>query len=285
MRTVTTSRPRAARSHTKLEARLPWCLLKRPIAGASPAVPHGEVGQAAVQTLTSTATGGTFRVQVDGNWTAPLTCTTTTGASLQSAIQAALGQYTPGTGGAPAISATGPASGPWVITIPANLVTQENANTALTIDNASATGGTVVAAVTTEGIPGGDELQGSGTQTSEPPRIVGASGQPAYAAGWSTPVGASVALTVPNAAAARADWEPLQFYEDADGFVHIEGVAQWAAAAAGLMFTLPTGYRPFQAHDDNNVEVRPDGTVTYMGSTTSLGAINVGDISFRPVGV
>jgi hypothetical protein len=60
-------------------------------------------------------------------------------------------------------------------------------------------------------------------------RVVGAGGEPAFAAGWSS-LGA---------------YESVGFRKDRDGVVHLRGVASRATNSSGSpMFTLPAGYRP-----------------------------------------
>lgn len=253
----------------------------------NPAVPSGSAGQPAVHTLTSTLSAGTFTIgPLDGSTTAPLGIAASgaaalTGAEVARAINQALSQ------GA-AISGTGPAGGPWVITVPTNLIGPLAANEAFSITLTGATG-TVVDAVTTEGIPGGNELAGSGMPASEPPHIVGASGQVAYAASFESPFGKSLTVKFPSAAAAASsNLQPAQFYMDQDGFVHVEGHANptGALTAGKLIFTLPAGYRPFQDEDFGMITVKANGEVISNTATSAANeALALEAVSFRPVGI
>jgi hypothetical protein len=57
-------------------------------------------------------------------------------------------------------------------------------------------------------------------------RVVGAGGQPAFAAGWSS----------------HGSYEAVGFRKDRDGVVHLRGVARRATNSSGSpMFTLPAG--------------------------------------------
>jgi hypothetical protein len=108
-----------------------------------PAVPSGSAGQSAVHTLTSTMSGGATVVisKLDGQSTSAIP-EAATGAEVAAAINQALGQN-PG-----AITGTGASKGPWVITVPPNLVGPLNANVAFTC---TVTGsGAVTDVVTTE---------------------------------------------------------------------------------------------------------------------------------------
>ena len=70
----------------------------------------------------------------------------------------------------------------------------------------------------------------------EPVRLVGAPGQPSFLAGSSNAPSA-----VPN-----IGFNPVGFYKDQEGMVHLQGVALVGkvGALAGGIFTLPPGYRP-----------------------------------------
>lgn len=99
-----------------------------------------KVTKTEVQTLTSTATGGTFTVTVPSLGVATSAIAyNATGATIQGVLRTATGNSS--------LTVTGSASGPWVVTFPAAL---GNVGT-ITIDNTSATGGTVTVATTYAG--------------------------------------------------------------------------------------------------------------------------------------
>lgn len=90
----------------------------------------------------------------------------------------------------------------------------------------------------------------------EPPHVVGAPGEPSFDAAYSfTEVGAP------------------RFYEDREGFVHLEGNLTATADGTGGMFQLPTAYRP--ARDEAFWGVSPnaaaDLTVNTNGVVTANG--------------
>jgi len=70
----------------------------------------------------------------------------------------------------------------------------------------------------------------------EPTRLVGASGQPPFLDG---------ANNVPPGGGLK--FQPIGFYKDHEGIVHLSGAAQVGKEenpVHGLLFTLPPGYRP-----------------------------------------
>ena len=105
-------------------------------------------------------------------------------------------------------------------------------------------------------------LQGEGPSSFaaarvETAHVVGAVGQPAYENDWTPPLAATD--------------ESLSFYEDPWGIVHLQGSANRTSNAAGVIFTLPDGYRPakdlwFSAYGAFSsaafVKVGSDGTVS-----------------------
>jgi hypothetical protein len=246
------------------------------------AIPIGAAGQAAQHTLTSTMSGTSTVIisGLDGMSTAAI-AEAATGAEVAAAINQALGQNAPAT----AITGSGATKGPWVITIPTELLGPLKGNTPLTC---TVTGtGEVKDVVTQEGIVGGDELQGTGQVPSEVPHIVGASGQAAYANGFETPVGKTVTPKFPSAAPASAAYAPAQFYIDADGFVHLEGVAvpSGAVAAGKAIFTLPELYRPFLDQFQGAVLIKANGEVQLAVAVSGANeAVSIA-ASFRPVGI
>jgi hypothetical protein len=64
----------------------------------------------------------------------------------------------------------------------------------------------------------------------EAAHFVGATGEPAYENGWSTPI-------------ASVD-EALSFYKDPWGIVHLQGNTHNGSPSSSKVFTLPVGYRP-----------------------------------------
>lgn len=78
----------------------------------------------------------------------------------------------------------------------------------------------------------GGDLDGSypspALRAPEGPRVVGASGQPAFSGGWTS--------TGPVAS----------FYKDRQGIVHLSGTVNSNFSSNAAVFTLPAGYRPCQ---------------------------------------
>ncbi len=120
-----------------------------------------------VQTLTNTATGGTFQITVGNaltSVTANLTCTTLTAAQLQTALNAAYAALCPGVGttGFVTVTTTTPfSSGAGALVVTFNNGTahtgplSNNPQTLMVINNTAATGGSVTVAHTTTGINSG----------------------------------------------------------------------------------------------------------------------------------
>jgi hypothetical protein len=90
--------------------------------------------------------------------------------------------------------------------------------------------------------------------------LVGAAGQPPFEDGSS------------NASVPGIGLQPVGFYKDHEGIVHLEGVAQVGKAPTGpaSIFTLPPGFRPangvVQIYDLGGTE----GAVVVTGSSVSL---------------
>lgn len=109
------------------------------------------------------------------------------------------------------------------------------------------------------------------SSTIEAAHLVGATGEPAYENGWSTPV-------------ASVD-EALSFYKDPWGVVHLQGNTHNSSLSSGSVFTLPAGYRPakdiyFSVFGAGGtiafVSIESDGKVSPIGpSQTFLGLTNV----------
>ena len=90
------------------------------------------------------------------------------------------------------------------------------------------------------------------------------------------------------------EYQPLGYFKDGQGFVHLQGSAH-ADGSAGpsfnrAIFFLPPGYRPgarrlFLVHDGDSgsafVEIRPDGLV-YSQDTEPVSYMALDGISFRP---
>jgi len=127
----------------------------------------GAAGAAAVnevQTLTSTATGGTFTISLEGSTTTPIAFNAT-GATVQAALEATVA-LNPGD-----ITVTGGASGPWVVTFVGPRAA--TAPALFTIDNTLATGGTVTVAMTTPGTAAGTWLGAAADGRGNTANIVG----------------------------------------------------------------------------------------------------------------
>jgi hypothetical protein len=77
----------------------------------------------------------------------------------------------------------------------------------------------------------------NGLAPLEATHIVGAAGEPGFEGGSSNYV-------VPG-----ANLNPVGFYKDHDGIVHLQGIAQVGkAASVTSIFTLPAGFRPAAGH-------------------------------------
>lgn len=105
-------------------------------------------GNAEVQTLTRTSTGGTVTLTFDGATTGTITATSGgfTASAVQTALEA-LPNIQPGD-----VTVTGSAGGPLTVTFGGQWDAQNVP--ALTVDNGSATGGTVTVATATAGAAG-----------------------------------------------------------------------------------------------------------------------------------
>ncbi len=99
----------------------------------------------------------------------------------------------------------------------------------------------------------------------EPTRLVGASGQPPFLEGSSNfPV-----------EGAPFKFQPVGFYKDHDGVVHLTGVAQIGKEEKpipGLLFTLPPGFRPASGTVELQITEGPKekATVLIVGSNVSV---------------
>jgi hypothetical protein len=111
---------------------------------------------------------------------------------------------------------------------------------------------------------------------AEAARVVGASGQPAFANSWAAYVGSGV-------------YAPPRFYKDELGYVVLEGMAA-GGTITGSIFTLPVGFRPpsngnvYQSVVSNNalgvVEVQSGGAVIpQVGNNTHF---SLWGVRFRP---
>src|SRR5262245_34722611 len=85
--------------------------------------------------------------------------------------------------------------------------------------------------------------------TSEAWHVVGATGEPAFQNGW-----ANAQTKAPP------EPEPVAFYKDHEGVVHLRGIA--AGTVETVVFQLPSGYRP----GPNRFFATGDGLVRIYGS-------------------
>jgi hypothetical protein len=104
-----------------------------------------------------------------------------------------------------------------------------------------------------------------------------------------------------------APFAPVSFYKDQLGIVHLRGVAKnpnsgfslgpgcfysTIASSPGVLFQLPTGYRPTNEEAFANansggagrIDVTPDGIVCSMSATAASGYATLDGISFRAEG-
>jgi hypothetical protein len=119
----------------------------------------------------------------------------------------------------------------------------------------------------------------------EPIRLVGTAGQPPFLDGSSNPPPGPITI------------EPVGFYKDQEGIVHLEGIALVGAEEnpiKGLIFQLPPGYRPASGkvvaieQGENayfifgsNVTVGGKNLEGYVLSIKAPGTAVLGGISFR----
>jgi hypothetical protein len=141
-----------------------------------------------------------------------------------------------------------------------NAATAQNATYAKTARNATALGGYPASYFALSSI--------------EPAHVVGATNQPPFENGWSSAV--------------AADDEGLSFYKDGFGIVHLQGNAGNVKAGTGLIFTLPTGYRPaknlyFAVYGSGGsnafVQVTSSGDVNVIGPAQNY--VGLTNVTFR----
>jgi hypothetical protein len=103
---------------------------------------------------------------------------------------------------------------------------------------------------------------------------VGASGAPAFSAGWSNYGGG---------------WHPASFSKDSSGTVYLRGLLIGPAAGASLIFTLPAGFIP-SAHQmwwtegtgaSSRIDVHNTGQVIMQAGNAS-GYYSINPVIFRP---
>lgn len=108
---------------------------------------------------------------------------------------------------------------------------------------------------------------------TEQTHYVGGTNEPTFQTGWSN---------------FGAGFEEAGFYKDPSGRVHLTGFVR---AGAGLIFTLPTGYRPkgreaFVVLDGldsaGRVDVKTNGDVLYVSGNTTY--FQISGISYRAFG-
>jgi hypothetical protein len=111
-----------------------------------------------------------------------------------------------------------------------------------------------------------------------PIRIVGAPGQPPFFNGSENRV-------IPN-----VEYQPVGFYKDGEGIVHLEGVVKPGTVdpLVGLIFELPVGYRPapgkFVAFEPTNGQsVLIGGTGTKLETVDTSGMVVVPNPSGAPI--
>ncbi|HEY7255887.1 MAG TPA: hypothetical protein VH476_04310 [Solirubrobacterales bacterium] len=106
---------------------------------------------------------------------------------------------------------------------------------------------------------------------SEPLRLVGSAGQPQFLDG-----------TVNFPPEQGVNFRPVGFYKDHEGIVHLEGMAQVGEGEdpiAGLLFQLPSGYRPASGTDLVFPNVEDEETISVLGSNIVSGGHNLeGDV-------
>jgi hypothetical protein len=141
-----------------------------------------------------------------------------------------------------------------------NATTAQNATYAKTAQNATALGGYPASYFALSSI--------------ESLHVVGATNQPAYENSWSGQVDA-------------AD-EPLAFYKDGFGIVHLQGNAGHVAPTTGTIFNLPSGYRPgkdlyFAVFGSGGspayVQITSSGDVNVYGPAQTY--VGLSNVSFR----
>jgi len=96
----------------------------------------------------------------------------------------------------------------------------------------------------------------------EPLHLIGAAGEPGFEEG-----AGNVGLIPPNTLA-----QPVGFYRDHDGIVHLEGFAE--AGKDGFVFTLPLGFRP-SSGITQIFETPNENVILVFGSNISIGGEDV----------
>jgi hypothetical protein len=111
-----------------------------------------------------------------------------------------------------------------------------------------------------------------------PIRVVGAAGQPGFLNGSENGV-------TPN-----VEYQPVGFYKDAEGIVHLEGVVKPGTVdpLVGLIFELPPGYRPapgkFVAFEPTSGQsILIGGTTTKLETVNTSGMVLVRNPSGAPI--
>jgi len=99
-------------------------------------------------------------------------------------------------------------------------------------------------------------------------RLVGASGQPSFLDGSSNISGEGAIQP-----------QPVGFYKDHEGIVHLEGTAKAGKEGAikGLIFTLPPGYRP-PSGITQIFELGKDEVLVFGSNVSALGQDLSGDV-------
>jgi hypothetical protein len=126
---------------------------------------------------------------------------------------------------------------------------------------------------------------------AEPSHVVGASGEPPFLSG-------SANRTFP---VAGASYQPVGFFKDHEGIVHLEGVADAGkeGSTPGMIFILPPGYRPanskvlaFEPAEERGILISGVGVnlggIDLSGGVyapeTEAGSIPLNGITFRAQG-
>ncbi len=90
--------------------------------------------------------------------------------------------------------------------------------------------------------------------------FVGAPGEPPFEGG---------SQNIPGSPEVPYTFNPVAFYKDHEGIVHLEGVAEVGVAGLGVVFTLPPGFRPASN------KIIPWNLAYFTGGETSPGGETV----------